>query len=261
MASVLPIAFNSCMWGVPKKNSPAVTKDTLVYTYQTIKNRASDCGDKPDSECSLVKIRYPVFKGAKLLNDTVTAKLVNLFGISKTDTTLQMMSVGFLKDYDGGKKDNKFNRAISYNLDSYADVLRQDSSLTTLQVGGYQYTAGAHGVTFIYFINWDTKANKYLVLSDIFNTGYEDELTKIGETIFRKNENLSDTTSLKKNYFFKNAKFSLNHNFSITPVGIKFLYNIYEIKPYFAGQTDLLIPYAQIKSLLKPNTVITQYIK
>jgi hypothetical protein len=47
----------------------------------------------------------------------------------------------------------------------------------------------------------------------------------------------------------------------LTPVGIRFLYNQYEIKPYAAGQTDLVVPYTQIKQLLKPNTVIAQYLK
>jgi hypothetical protein len=50
-------------------------------------------------------------------------------------------------------------------------------------------------------------------------------------------------------------------NFSVTPIGIKFLYNQYEIKPYAAGITELFIPYAQIKSLLRPNSVVTQFIK
>ena len=59
----------------------------------------------------------------------------------------------------------------------------------------------------------------------------------------------------------KDNQFALNNNFLITPLGLRFLYNQYEIKPYSAGQTVLFIPYAKIKSLLLPHTVVSQYIK
>jgi hypothetical protein len=42
---------------------------------------------------------------------------------------------------------------------------------------------------------------------------------------------------------------------------LRFLYNQYEIKPYPAAETNILIPYSQIAPLLRPNTVITQYSK
>jgi hypothetical protein len=34
------------------------------------------------------------------------------------------------------------------------------------------------------------------------------------------------------------------------------LYNPYEIKPYVAGTTKLVIPYTEIKDLIKPNSII-----
>ncbi|XHR98311.1 RsiV family protein [Mucilaginibacter sp. UC70_90] len=110
-------------------------------------------------------------------------------------------------------------------------------------------------------MNWDSKAGKNLRLADIFATGYHDKLNAVAEKIFRKNEKLSDTASLATNYFFKDNKFALNTNFSITPLGIKFLYNQYDIKPYAAGITELFIPYAQIKSLVQPGSVVSQFIK
>ena len=98
-------------------------------------------------------------------------------------------------------------------------------------------------------------------MDDIFVEGYQENLNKIAEKIFRTDEKLSDTTSLATNYFFDKNKFSLNKNFMVTPQGVSFLYNEYEIKPYSAGQTTLLIPYSQIKSLLRPATVVSQYLR
>jgi Protein of unknown function (DUF3298) len=258
----ISLGLISCMWGVPNNTPPAITTDTLFYTYKIIKQRASDCGSKPDSGCTVVRIKYPVFKTQKRLNDSIIWKLTNLLQLDDVvkASGLETYSQSFLKGYL--KTIKHFPEyANAYSLNMYSNVIRQDSSLTTLEVGGYAFQTGARGTTSICFINWDTKANRNLLLSDLFTNNSLDKLNKVGEMIFRKNEKLSDTTSLSYNYVFKGNKFSLNNNFLITPLGIRFFYNEYEIKPRGAGSTSLFIPYTQIKSLLRPNTVITQYIK
>jgi hypothetical protein len=52
-------------------------------------------------------------------------------------------------------------------------------------------------------------------------------------------------------YFFENQRFILNDNFVLTQKGIKFLFNVYEIKPYTAGITELEIPYEKLNGILK----------
>jgi hypothetical protein len=254
------LGLSSCQWGVPNNPRSRINTDTLVYTYKTIKQRAADCGNKPDSGCTVVKITYPVFNGQLALNDTVTHKLVNLFMSDKIEKDLQKYVDQFLAGYITFKKQDS-RSSMFFTLDSHAKIIRQDSSLTTLEISGYNYEGGAHGSSITTFINWNTKTQQNIYLKDVFIDGYKDKLTLIADTIFRKQEKLSDTASLANDYFFKDNKFALNESFSISPLGIRFLYNQYEIKPYAAGQTDLFIPYAKIRSLLKPNTVITQYLK
>jgi len=257
-------ALNACMWGTPHNTSPDITKDTLAYVYKNIKQRASDCGSKPDSGCTVITIKYPAFSKDSILNDSVKNKLYNLFWADSTsmglDTDLQKYAQNFISVYENNKNSEDVKGKV-FTIKSYAKVIRQDSSLTTLEVGGYIFEGGAHGHTLSFFFNWNTKARKSIELADILKKGYQDSLNKVAESIFRKNEKITDSASLALDYFFKDNKFTLNNNFLITPVGIRFLYNQYEIKPYAAGQTNLLIPYAKIKSLLLPHTVVSQYIK
>lgn len=255
------LGLSSCQWGAPKKPTPdAIFKDTLTYTYQAIHERAADCGSKPDSTCTVVDIKYPLFKGQGVLNDTIKHKLLNIFMLGeKPDTSLNSLTTNFLKSYTDAKKDDPRSEMF-YTLESYAKVIRQDSSLLALEYGGYSYQGGAHGGSFTGFINWDTKTNKNVTLDDILVDGYKPQLTKIAEKVFRKNEKLTDTSSLKNDYFFKDDKFALNENYSITPAGIRFVYNQYEIKPYAAGQTELLLSYSQLKTLMRPKSVASQYI-
>ncbi len=253
----------SCQWGKPGAKNPAITKDTLAYTYQNFKERASDCGDKPDSSCTVVKIIYPEFSGQRALNDSVTSNFNKLFGDDKKpDTSLKQISESFMGQYNDFRKEEP-KSTLFFLLDAHAKVVKQDSSLATIEVTGYSYTGGAHGVSYTYYINWNTKTNKSISLDDILVNGYSDKLNHIAEQQFRKNEDLRDTSSLanQHDYFFKDGKFSLPDTYLVTPLGIKFLYNVYTIKPYAAGPTELLLTYIQIKSLIKPNTVLSQYIK
>lgn len=252
----------SCVWSdqhVEQKS--AVYKDTLKYEYKTITQRAADCGDKGDTNCTHFTVKYPEFKDQPKLNDSIQRKLLLLFAYDgKADSSLNAYAKRFLSDYETFKKENPDTK-MYFEMDSHAYVVHQDSNLVAIEVSGYIFQGGAHGGTTTGFINWDTKTNRDLTLDDLLVDGYGTRLNAIAEKIFRTNEKLSDTSSLAANYFFENDKFALNKNFLVTPIGLRFLYNQYEIKPYAAGQTELVIPYAQIKQLLRSNTVITQYVK
>lgn len=257
------MGLSACQFGTEKtKQEHEIFKDTLVYNYQNIHERAPDCGTKADSACTVVSIKYPVFKTAPMLNDTIVKKLAQL-GIMddrKPDTNLAVVAKKFIQSYVDFKKTDKRSEMF-FTMDSYAKILAQDSSLITLEYGGYNYQGGAHGGTFTGFINWNPKTGREVTLKDILADGKYPELSKIAEGIFRKNEKLSDTSSLARDYFFKDNKFALNENYSLTPTGLRFIYNQYEIKPYAAGQTELLVPYLSIKNILRPNTAISQYVK
>lgn len=255
------IGFTGCHFGGSEKaQKPDIFTDTLAYTYQTIHERAADCGEKADSLCTVANIHYPVFKGKSVLNNTITNKLLMMFAMNgKADSSLKLMTGNFMKEYANLSTTDR--NKMFFTLDSYAKVVNQDTGLVILEYGGYKFAGGAHGGSFTGFINWDIKKNKNLRLSDLLVANYSDWLTHIAEGVFRKEEKLSDTASLASNYFFDKAKFALNNNFMITPVGLRFIYNEYEIKPYAAGQTELIIPYSQIKKLVRPNAVIAQYIK
>ncbi|MFI5159766.1 MAG: DUF3298 domain-containing protein [Sphingobacteriales bacterium] len=233
-------------------------KDTLLYTYKTIEERAPDCGNKPDTACSNAKIIYPVFTDQSTLNDTVNGRLLTINKITeKPDKDLSTQAKNFIQAYmnDSLRKDNP---DMVYTLESSATVVRQDPGLTTVQLDRYLFAGGAHGSTYTGFINWSTKENKNIKLDDILVDDYRDTLAAIADKAFH----LQDTTILDNNFsMVKNGKLVLTPNFLVTPIGLSFLYNEYEVKPYSEGQTTLLIPYVQIKSLLRPNTVISQYIK
>jgi len=252
-------SLTACQWGTPGDSKPAITTDTPKYEYKIVKERASDCGTKPDSGCTIAKITYPEFNNTQTLNKTVKQKILDLFGVNSTSTTIESYAKSFITNYEVDTSEEKKGGHF-FTLKIDANVLREDSSLTTVYISGTEYVGGGHDADRFLLVNWNTKSSKTIKLDDIFIDGYHEKLIQIAERIFRKNEKLSDTASLK-NYLFEKGIFTLNNNFLITPTGITFLYNEYEVKPYTEGTTQIDIPYSQIASLLRPNTVITQYYK
>jgi hypothetical protein len=217
---MIAYCLTSCQWGTSTEDKPAITSDTLQFIYKHIKQKEAG---------SSINISYPIFKNQPILNDSLNNYL-------KSEKT-------------------------TINRDLHAVVLRQDSSLTIIEINETSAESGKSGKnTTIYFINWNAKRSKSIKLGDILIDNYSDQLTKIAEAIFRKNENLSAAASLN-GYSFKGGQFALNNNYLITPIGLKFVYNAGEVKPDNYGQVSLFIPYSQILPLLRPNTVIEQYHK
>jgi hypothetical protein len=217
---MIACSFASCQWGTSSEDKPAITMDTLQFVYKNIKQKATG---------STTDISYPIFKNQPVLNDSLNNYL---------------------------KRQN-----ITSNCNLHAVVLRQDSSLTIIEINEILTGSGSSGKNMAtYFINWNTKKSKSIKLGDVLVDQYRDQLNKIAETIFRKNENL-DTTASLNGYTFKSGQFALNNNFLITPIGLKFLFNNGEAKPDNYGQVIVFIPYSQILTLLRPNTVIDQYHK
>ena len=85
----------------------------------------------------MAKITYPVFTAQNPINDTITNRLLAIDRIGeKPDNDLHAQARSFIKAYlDDDQRKN--NPDMVYTLESSATVLRQDSSLATLQIDRY----------------------------------------------------------------------------------------------------------------------------
>jgi hypothetical protein len=105
------------------------------------------------------------------------------------------------------------------------------------------------------FLNYDKLTHRLISLESQFKANKQGQLREIAERIFRKNEHLSPTDKLD-GYFFENNKFGLPVSFTITDKGLMFFYEYYEIKPFAAGTTQLVIPFTELKGLVLPGSIL-----
>jgi len=135
-----------------------------------------------------------------------------------------------------------------YEHNSY-DIFSFTPKTVTIEQSNSTYGGGAHGNYATSFKNIDKSSGKELTLKDILKPNSQEAFTKTVENLYRKMRHLSKKDSMKDADWFGD-KFELAENFAITPQGLYFLYNSYEVQPYSMGQETIVVPYNKIKEFL-----------
>ena len=238
-------AFAGCEFNATNSQSDvADTKnDTLTYEY-TDYIQFSDHLVKTEetTDTTFFSVSYPVF------TDSAVNRFVNSALLGSDTATAEKSATEFISEFDRFIASDPFPRV--WVSESNARVSGITPSYLEIAINAYTYTGGAHGNYATVFEHYDLPTQQILALDRIVDTTYQNELTAVAERYFRQQENLSVDQSLEDRYFFDGGQFSLPQNFSLEQDSILFLYNIYEIKPYVNGQTELRVPYSDINRLL-----------
>ncbi|WP_285057564.1 DUF3298 and DUF4163 domain-containing protein [Pedobacter ginsengisoli] len=258
---VLLISFMACQ--SEKKTTDATdttlsgAADTLTYSYDSVKVYSKNplSRDKNTTDTSKAVISYPVFADEDV-NDFILKKVMLTADSGKNYTSYQAYAADFIKGFDDFQKTEK-DSPQTWFLEIRNEVAAQKPGYLSVKSRFVSYMGGAHPNTVYTYHNYNTTSKQEILLDSLLLPGTMPKLTAVAEEIFRKNEKLSPEASLKDGYFFENNIFSLNHNFTVTTEGLKFLYNPYEIKAYVFGTTELLIPFSALKGIAKPNSLLS----
>lgn len=237
--------------------SSAVMADTLAFTYDSVKvySKTPVSKDVRVTDTSKAVIVFPKFQDSTL-NKLIEARVCkNTANPDVTYNSYQEVANSFVKGFDEYMSYGE-DHIQTWFLDVKVSVIPQSGGLVALKFTQVDYMGGAHPNSSFTYVDYDRSSKAVLTLDSILKPNTFSKLQRIAEQIFRKNEGLAPDQSLANTYFFDKDTFHLNSNFTITKAGLEFLYNPYEIKPYAAGITTLVIPYSAIKDLIKPNSII-----
>lgn len=245
---ILSVLFCSC--------SKEIEKVTPVSFEMKTFRTESKGGCKSDTlQCAYFEVSYPEFSG---LDTSVVHVLkrkmdaaVSLGNPESQGQTMQQIGDIFILDYDDFKSEipESFG-GWHYKAKIAVEVLTD--TLLSLSVHDEYYTGGVHGGSGVYFININPKTGAEFTLDNFLKPDYNEALTTLGNHAFREARQLGDTASLSESYFeFPENKFELNKNYGFKKEGIVFFYNNYEIAPYSAGPTEVLIPYEDLRDWIK----------
>jgi len=231
--------------------------DSLTFHYDSVKVYSKNPVSKDARVTDTAKavISYPVFSDPQI-NTFIEQQTMESADPEKSYKTYKEYASDFIKGFDDFQKENK-DRIQTWFLDIRNEVVNHDPAYLSMIRKYVNFSGGAHPNTVHVYLNYDPIKHREILLDSLLLPGSRPKLNAIAEKIFRKNEKLSPTESLKDKYFFENDVFKLNDNFTISDEGLKFLYNPYEIKAYVYGITELSIPFSELQAIARPNSLLS----
>ncbi len=229
---------------------PDTAQYTLTHFYKSSKYLANK---EEGHDTTYLRASFPVFQ------DSSINSLVKDAIYSDGEDNMDQVSEAFIMAFNEFVEESSVTDFVPWYTERTIRVFQNTPLLLTLTNHIEEYTGGAHGLRVVLFKHYDRLKKKEIKLNDLFSKDAQQELVKIAERIFRKQENIAKDSSLSDSYFFDEGKFALADNFALEPKDILFFYNVYEIKSYAEGETELRIPYEEIKKLLSPQGI--QYVE
>ena len=232
--------FASCKSG----NDEEVWFETI-----TLEKTANLSNEELSPKCSIsLKVqsaRQKKGEAAQNINEYLVERLFN-----QQDVTVEAAATQFTNAYILNYKNTLLPL---YNQDRSDTTKRAwydyHYIITTETIDYYEGTA--HGINQLLTMNFDKKTGRHLALSDIFATGYEQQLTAKLLTALKEKTGSADLTELKEKGYLNSMDMFPTENFIIGEETLTFIYNPYEIAPYNMGMTELIIPYSDIEKILK----------
>lgn len=232
--------------------------------------------DKSNIERCYFSMAYPIVNGNGSIAAAMNDELEKAFALETPSGTRQTIDERKQEYFDeclpeiteqlelmGEEGETIATFAYSDNTSFTLEL--NEKNILSLSAEGYVYTGGAHGIPWITSINLDAKTGRPIALSDLilddklhdiermiavrilaeYNESLHDESRADFERIAADESELS--TEAQKRLYGNDS------NFLISKSGITFIWNVYEITPYVAGQPQIFIPFDDIREYADMN--------
>ncbi len=218
----------------------------------------------PNSPQGVLKLSLltPILaKNHSSIIDSVTRNILKSFSESSeyridqssAETVLATTKKEFFDNYISGNETmykEMPGASFGWEFLKFTHIIYNEDYKLTYYILSYSYTGGAHGLENQIYTSIDTKTGKPFVLDELFEPGYENQLTILLTNKLHQMLKLPVTGKLTDSgYFVDDIK--PNENFYLNGDGVGFFYNRYEIAPYSFGATDIYLTKEDLKEILK----------
>ena len=238
-----------------EKVIPAIfaEKDTIFEKVEKIKYSKSQerwfSSDEGEVNISLLGLKTNV----AWLNDLLWSELVkNDFGENVSKTRDQMLSK-YKTIWNDVKESLEKEPELGFSSNTWMIFVGQKEKLATFAIRYYSYTGGAHGLGGSEYLTIDMTTHKVLTLSDIIEQKKLPEVKELLWSFYTDYGRIKDEDA-----FTKKTDFDVSKNFYLAHDGIHFIYHVYEIASYAAGEQDLVIPWVWLQ---RENLLTSDFVK
>jgi hypothetical protein len=225
-----------------------------------------------------IEVEIPTaFADKDVLNSIRATIITNLFGEEYIHHANDSLVLLFSKDLVADYKENneplisETDSTNRYSFDNEHVVsgfsLLSDKKIYVYGIERYVFMGGAHGLETRNYYNFDLKTGKIISEKDLFKSNYVPELSElIKKRIVEESKEQKDTRDTEPIMSLEDTDFwadsiKPNGNFYITDEGINYVFNPYEIAPYYMGQTEVSIPFDRLTNILKSNSIIAYLVE
>ena len=246
------LAALSCARSAPK------TPGDVSFTVQSFARQSVDC-DSVAGHCAKIRIQYPEITSASspAARDSIQAHVLGFVlrtvGDGARAPSVEAVMQGYLDGYEDFRREAPAS-AQPWEADRQVAVLPSIPGIISLEEREFLALGGAHPNSTIQLASFDARSGGRLALADLLAAGHDSVLSAAGEKAFRAARELHADSSLNDaGFWFEQGRFRLNANFAVTADGLRFYFNAYEVAPHVLGPTDLVIPFADIAALIRPD--------
>ena len=207
----------------------------------------------PTNDSALLKAVNSVFFGEAYANWSPKEATERYLREVRSEYLFGADSLGFSpQELEDMKSEMTISNHITYH----------DDHIITMQKDVYTYSAGAaHGLPGTGNYTFDRKSKDVISEGDLFIDGYGPELNKILQRALIKEFGRKSAQEMETKDGIYAADLTSNDNFRLDDKGMTYTYNPYEIAPFAIGIIEIFIPYEEVRQLLRPQSIIFNYIQ
>lgn len=144
-----------------------------------------------------------------------------------------------------------------FTFDSGYEVVFANAEMISVLFEYSTYAGGAHPNHFSMAFNYDLKRGVEVKLPELF-TLKAAYLKTISDYSIKELKKLRTTDGVEEGAAPKAENFK---SWNLTPVGLRFTFDHYQVGSYAAGQHEVTVPYTLLKPLAKPDSWLAQLAK
>lgn len=211
--------------------------------------------DEPDGPCVTFRVSYPEVVAAP-----TPEVLTRLNGEIQARLQPKDAPRGLAAECDAAFEEyRRFKAAfptsaITYFTRRSAEVIDNSPTVLSIQFDEDEFRGGAHPNSQRTYLNADPRTGQDLRLAEIVRPGAMPKLLAIVEKRFRAERKVPEGQKLSEAGFtFADDALSLPKSWGVTPAGLVFYWNTYEIGPRPTGPTMVLVSWDEIRDVIRED--------
>lgn len=205
----------------------------------------------------LFEYKFTVPKNTDLQKDFLSKVYKNYSDFNSfTNQSLDKMATSYTEEITSYYKEyGEIRPSFSYQFGQFITPYLDSEELLIMRFSTYEYTGGAHGMSYQVFYNYDKLNKKWLEIDDVLDISKKNKINEILDKELRKKYNLGSDSSYQdaEGISFLTDKIELSENFTLSKNGITFHYGLYEMTPYAYGYFELFVAFDKLKPYLNKN--------